>query len=139
MMGEPLERIGPRGLVWRWLAWVLCVAVWTAALLTTYPAKIKQAVLPEPLGMPAAKTLHVAAYAFLTATAAFLHVRGGRRWLLIAFLSLHGCATEYLQNYVPGRDGSLRDVALDHAGIALGLLLSWHWWRPLSDSERVVS
>jgi VanZ family protein len=135
MMGKPLEQAGPRGLVWRWLAWGVCVAVWTAALLTTYPAKIKEAVLPPEAGFPAAKTLHVCAYAFLTATAALLHVRGPRRWLLIAFLSLHGCATEYLQNFVPGRDGNLRDVALDHAGIVLGLLIGWRWWRPRGGGE----
>jgi VanZ family protein len=128
MMGNPTDQAGPRGLGWRWLAWWVCVAVWTAALLTTYPVKIKEAVLPDVAAFPVAKTLHVCAYAFLTATAAFLHVRGGWRWLLIAFLSFHGCATEYLQNFV-GRDGNLRDVTFDHAGILLGLFVSWRWWR----------
>ena len=54
---------------------------------------------------------------------------GHRRWLLVAFLSLHGMATEYVQTFVPDRYGSWTDVGIDHIGIALGLALSRKWWR----------
>ena len=46
------------------------------------------------------------------------------RWLQLALLSGHGMATEFLQTFVPGRSGSLTDVAIDHLGIALGLALA---------------
>jgi VanZ family protein len=103
----------------RWTLWMLCVAVWTLMLVTPQPAKIMQDVLPA----------HVLSYAFLTVLAAWLRVRGDRRWLLLVFLSLHGMATEYVQTHVPGRSGSWRDVGIDHIGILLGLALSWRWWR----------
>lgn len=112
----------------RWVFWLACVAVWTAALLTTFPVEVSRQVLPSGMQFPTAKVLHVSAYAFLTAFVARLPVRGRVRWLFVAFLSLHGFATEYLQTFVPERGGSLRDVGLDHLGILLGLVLGWPWW-----------
>jgi VanZ family protein len=113
----------------RWVIWGICVAVWTLALVTPQPAEIAQDVLPQQAHFPISKTLHVSAYAFLTALAAWLRVRGPKRWLLVAFLSLHGFLTEYIQNFVPLRTGTWRDVGLDHLGILLGLAVSWKWWR----------
>ena len=77
--------------------------------------------------------MHVSAYAFLSATAAFLHRRGRWRWLLPAGLVLHGGATEllqYLETFGPGRTGCWQDVALDSVGIAIGLALTWRRWLP---------
>jgi len=108
------------------------VAVWTTALLTTFPVEMSHRVLPEGYRFSAAKTLHVSAYAFLTLLAAWLPVRVRWRWLCVAFLSLHGFATEYLQTFV-GRGGALTDVGLDHIGILLGLLIGWRWWRERGD------
>jgi VanZ family protein len=113
----------------RWAVWALCVAAWTLVLLTTKPVHVMHEVLPERASFPVAKTGHVLAYAFLTALSGWLGVRGGRRWLLLVFLSLHGMATEYLQTFVPERTGSWTDVGIDHIGIVLGLALSWKWWR----------
>jgi VanZ family protein len=113
---------------WRFLAWLLCLAVWTTALLTTLPAKVSQEVLPHGLQFPTAKCLHFCAYAFLTACIPCLPLRTGRRWALAAFLSLHAFTTEFLQQFVALRHGSLRDVGIDHLGIALGLALTWKWW-----------
>lgn len=112
----------------RWTFWVGCVTAWTVALLTTFPVEVSRRVLPSDIQFPTAKVLHVSAYAFLTALAAWLPARGRAFWLLVAFLSLHGFATEYLQTFVPSRGGSLRDVALDHLGILLGLAIGWRWW-----------
>ena len=116
-----------RRLLYLWPLWGVCLAVWTAALLTTYPVQVSKEVLPPQWGFPAAKTLHVSAYAFLTALAAWLPAR--RCWPLLVLLSLHGCATEFFQQWVPGRHGSFMDVGWDHLGIALGLALTWKWWR----------
>jgi VanZ family protein len=112
-----------------WSFWCVCVAVWTTALLTMFPVEIGRQVLPEKLQFPTGKLLHISAYAFLTMLSVYLPVRGWVRWLLIAFLSLHGFLTEYLQTFVEGRTGALSDVGLDHLGILLGLAIGWRWWR----------
>jgi hypothetical protein len=93
-----------------------------------YPVELSQQILPQGLRFPTAKVLHVSAYAFLTLLSVLLPVRGRVHWLLIAFLSLHGFTTEYLQPFV-GRGGAWADVGLDHLGILLGLLIGWRWWR----------
>ena len=50
---------------------------------------------------------------------------------LLFFLMAHAVGTEYVQLRWSGRDGCLRDVLIDHAGILLGLILSWkRWTRP---------
>jgi VanZ family protein len=111
----------------RGLGWCACVMLWTAALLTTTPVRVGEAVTPAVLHFSAAKGLHISVYAFLTMYAAWLSV-GRWRWLLLAFLSLHAAATEYLQQYVPGRHGMLSDVLIDHFGLALGVALTWKRW-----------
>lgn len=112
---------------WRWLLWSLFVAAWTYALLTPIP--------PLPPGTLVAehhfligKSVHVAVYAFWTVLSAWLRAPARWRWLLLAFISFHGMATEYLQQFVE-RGSSLQDVGLDHVGLLLGAALSWKWWR----------
>jgi VanZ family protein len=112
---------------WRGSLWGLCLAAWTAALLTTAPAHVSHHVLAPSLGFPISKALHIGAYAFLTMLLGSLPIRGWR-WFLLACLSLHACATEYLQQFVPLRTGCVQDVLIDHLGIALGLALSWNRW-----------
>ncbi len=109
--------------------WWLCVAVWTVALLTPQPARVSREVLSAKAGYPASKTLHVAAYALLTGALPWLGLRGGRRWWLVGFLSLHAAGTELIQCWVPDRTGSLTDVGIDHLGILLGLACTWTAWR----------
>jgi VanZ family protein len=113
----------------RQTSWWLVVAVWTLSLLTPYPVRAGQATLTPEAGFSLSKTLHVLAYAGLTAALPWFGPRGGRRWWLVAFLALHAGATEFFQQWVPERTGSLRDVALDHLGIALGLACTWRVWR----------
>jgi VanZ family protein len=115
-----------------WFVWLLCVVLWTVALLTTYPVLVQEAVLPPQAGYHAAKLLHVSAYAFLAAFSAWLLPANRLRFLPILFLSLHGFGTEFLQTFTESRHGSLTDVGLDHLGIALGFLLTlgkWRWGR----------
>ncbi|HEY7310416.1 MAG TPA: VanZ family protein [Gemmataceae bacterium] len=120
-----------RKLLVRGLGWGLCVGVWTTALLTTYPVQIGKHVTPAGMYFSASKLLHVGAYGFLTVFITWLPLRRWR-WLLLAFLSLHAAGTEFGQTFVPGRVGRPEDVAIDHLGLLLGLLLTWKRWLPHS-------
>ncbi len=132
---------------WRWLIWLTYVVIWTWALLLPEPGEWARALLlgsgTETAG-PAlemrqhllefvqsflfSKGLHVTAYAGLAVLSAWLKVPGRARWLLVAFMSLHGMGTEFLQNFEPSRHPSWRDVGLDHLGILLGMGLTWKSW-----------
>ena len=115
---------------WLWVGWWVAVAVWTVALTTTFPVHVKEALLPhDPGGVPVSKVLHVVAYAFLAGSVACLRPPGVWRWLLLILLLEHGVVTEYVQLFVPDRTGAVPDILIDHGGIALGLLLTWPWWR----------
>jgi hypothetical protein len=114
---------------WRWAAWWLLVGLWALALLTPQPVEAGRKVLPEGLLFSAAKGLHVAAYAFLTGAAAWLPPWHGRRWLPVAVMALHGCGTEFFQQFVPSRHGCLEDVGIDLAGVSVGILLTLPRWR----------
>jgi VanZ family protein len=123
---------------WRlvpWLVWGVGLAAWTVALLVPDPARLSEGLIPPEATFPVAKTTHVLAYAALAALLAWLPVRPRSRWWLLAGLALHGCATEALQPYV-GRGGSFTDVLLDHAGLGLGLAVSWAWWRRYPPERR---
>jgi VanZ family protein len=114
---------------WRWAIWWAAVALWALALLTPQPAEVEQRILPDQAQFSASKGLHVCAYAFLTLAASWLPTWRGQRWIPLAVLSLHGCGTEFFQQFVPARHGCLEDVGIDHVGIALGLLLTLVRWR----------
>jgi VanZ family protein len=125
--GMTLEnRTATMGL-WRWVLWLFCLAIWTVALLRPEPARVNRAIVEHYTDLPVSKFVHVGVYAGLTALASILPM-ARRRWLLLVFLSFHAMITEYLQNYVPEREGSWRDVGLNHLGIAVGLAISWYWW-----------
>lgn len=100
------------------------------ALLSTIPG------LPEPgdsalvwaaASVPSLlqKSLHLVAYAALAISAAWLF--NGLKWRsphLLAFLysAAFGAILEWAQLYVPGRFGSVFDIALNAIGAAAGLL-----------------
>jgi VanZ family protein len=114
----------------RRVIWLVYLLLWTAALLTPQPVQASDATLPQEARFPAAKALHVVAYALLcvlTGWQRFLTPR--RRPLLLLALSAHACLTEVIQLYVPRRTGRWEDVALDHVGLYLGLVVAWRWWR----------
>jgi VanZ family protein len=113
-----------------WLVWLLSICIWTTALLTTYPVRVKEAVFTPQAGYPASKLLHVGAYAALAAAAAWLLPGSKFRLLPVLFLSLHAFGTEYLQTFTESRTGSLTDVGINHIGIALGLILTFWKWLP---------
>jgi VanZ family protein len=119
----------------RWLLWAVYAALWTTALLTTFPLAVRDRIVPAQYGFPVSKTLHVAAYGLFTVLTGWLPLSRPWRWAMLGLVSLHAWGTEYVQQFV-GRTGSLRDVGLDHIGIALGLLLSWKLWRPAAGPRR---
>jgi VanZ family protein len=119
-----------------WFIWLLCLCLWTLALLTSLPVQVKDAVLPPQAGYHASKLLHVGAYAFLAGLAAWLLPAQPMRFLPILFLSLHAFGTEYLQQFVELRTGSLIDVGFNHVGLVVGLMLTWwKWWQIRSEPE----
>jgi VanZ family protein len=127
-MTTVLERVPLRQMIWRWLGWSLFLIVWTLALLTPQPVQVADAVLPDDAVFPTSKLLHVTAYALLAILTAALRLRGRTRWWFLALLAIHAAGTEFLQQFVPPRTGSLRDVGLDHVGIVLGVVCTWKCW-----------
>ncbi len=105
------------------------LVLWTIALLMPIPKESSQ-VLDDWQKLIFAKSLHASAYAFLTILAGLMNVSRRQRWGLLALLSFHGFATEFLQQFVE-RGASWMDVGIDHIGISVGLLISWRCWRVL--------
>ena len=106
----------------------LLLPVWTWALVTPNPVPpAVEGLLGfwEHAKFAAAKSLHAGVYAAL----AGLGVYGlGPRWkFAVVGLMLHGVATEIIQTAVPGRSGSVRDVLIDWAGIAVATLVVRRW------------
>jgi VanZ family protein len=112
-----------------WGSWLLILAAWTALLLSPRAPGVVASIIPEALRFWVAKGAHVSAYALLSVLTGCLPVRWGVRLCCWLVLVGHGALTEYLQLYVPGRTGSLRDVGLDVGGIVLGLLVLMAWRR----------
>ncbi|HEX3315747.1 MAG TPA: VanZ family protein [Gemmataceae bacterium] len=115
----------------RRIAWIAFTVLWTVAL-TAPIGKIEafrsNSLLEGEVRIVVAKILHALAYASWTIlTASLLPSFGGRIGLLFCLMT-HAVCTEYVQLRWSGRDGCLRDVLIDHAGILVGLVLSWKWW-----------
>lgn len=115
----------------RWLIWLVYLVVWTAVLVFPVPEQLNSAAEEILHGRKYyfAKGLHIGAYAVLTILSGWLRAPAGYRVLLIAFIMVHGLATELIQLRVSSRSGTLDDVGFDHLGVFLGLALSWKWWR----------
>ena len=112
----------------RWVIWSLSLLVWTGMLCV--PGSEIQRVTSDwewTRRVIVAKTLHVAAYAYLAVLTGWLFVPLRYRWLMVFVLMAHATATETVQPFL-GRTGMLTDVGLDQIGILLGLLISWKWW-----------
>src|SRR5579885_3290210 len=128
---EKRQKLAIRG-----LGWCLCVILWTVGLLTIFAVQVGQAIVPAGFHFSAAKFLHISSYAFLTVYLKWLPLRR-ERWWLLAFLSLHAIATEYFQQFIPGRTSTFTDVFIDHVGIALGMALTWKRWLPRRSNDSV--
>lgn len=111
-----------------WLLWAASLALLTYALLSPKVPKAGEPLIPSPLRFWVSKATHVGAYAYLSALVAFLPVAGWAPARLRLVLVAHGAATEWLQTFT-GRHGSVTDVLIDSAGIALGWALTSLWRR----------
>jgi VanZ family protein len=110
-----------------WLLWGAALAAWTYGLLSPSPPLVGAALLTPDASFYASKSLHVLAYAALALAACWLPARAGARALAWLGLLGHAALTEFLQQYVEGRSGSVRDVGLDSLGILLGAALGLAW------------
>lgn len=131
----PTRRTSPPAWV-RWLAWGLYVPAWTVALLVRNPLKN----VPDPqlaYGVFLfSKAVHVSAYAVWASLTGWLRARPVARVVLLLVMLVHAVVTEILQHLLPtGRTGSPGDVALDYAGIVIGIGLTWRWWRQPAGRE----
>lgn len=108
---------------------LLFLVLWTWKLLDPHPVpEDVNKEIPTDLKFYLAKMLHASAYAFLTILASLLPIRRLYFWLVVASLAIHGVVTEILQAFVVvNRNGSVRDVLIDWAGITVGLLII-RWW-----------
>lgn len=120
----------------RWAALALFAAVWSAALVVPDTDSWARWLLLPPSATPlqagrfelalraASKVTHVLAYAVF----AFLVLRLPAGWrlrlALLAVVSAHAIGGEWLQQLLPQRHPSWRDVCLDHLGLACGLVFT---------------
>lgn len=100
--------------------------------------------------LPWLKIGHIVGYALLGVSAwrGFYLSKHDTIWLPVLICFLYACSDEYHQNFVPGRSGSLNDVALDTlaalAAIELALLFrvwtkKWDLWGRLQADDEDVS
>jgi VanZ family protein len=115
-----LKRVNVQA-VWRWSA----VILWMGAIFVL-SATPSIATPLEPLyDFTFKKLAHVTVYAILTVLlfrALRLHITHRGQALVIAMLVaiLYACSDEWHQTFVPGREGTLRDVGFDAIG-AIGM------------------
>ena len=103
---------------------------WTTALLAPDPTKTPslEYEIHVSLKFFVGKSLHLAAYAGMTILGGWILLPFRFRLWLLFFLMAHAGITEHLQDLGGHRSGLLMDVLIDFGGVAVGLLLSWHWW-----------
>ncbi|MFL5338851.1 MAG: VanZ family protein [Gemmataceae bacterium] len=118
------------------VVWAALFIAWTVALLRPIPQQVVHAVGGAQPSFWIAKTLHVSVYAGLSVLIAWLPFPRRWRLVLLAVLYLHGGATEFFQQWVPGRTASWWDVARDSLGTTIGVLLCCRRWRVGDDLRR---
>lgn len=80
--------------------------------------------------LPLRKAGHMAAYGALWL--ALLPAVGERRpWLATALALAYAVSDEWHQSFVPGRNGTVTDVAIDALGMGLAAA-GWLYWRRLA-------
>ena len=108
------------------VTFLLFLALWTWKLLEPQPVpEVIRGGLGVDWAFFLAKTLHCGAYAFLAVLGTLAFPRW--MWWVVGFLALHGVGTEIGQTYIPNRHGCVRDVLIDWAGIAAGILALRLW------------
>jgi VanZ family protein len=122
----PIHKRGTVQAVLRWLA----VILWMGAIFAV--SDISSIATPfEPVyDFTFKKLAHVAVYGILTAllfSAMRMHIRhrGYALFTAVLIAILYAFSDEWHQTFVPGREGTLRDVAVD----ALGAVGAFIWLR----------
>ncbi len=126
---------------WRWIVWFAYTPAWTIALLVPRPIEVRpdQVLLWWSLFL-FSKAVHVSAYALWSLMTCWLRTTLPIRLVLVLVMVLHAGASEYLQVLMNiGRHGSLRDVALDLVGIALGIFVGWRLFLRNLTTKKPVS
>jgi VanZ family protein len=116
-----------------WSAWSLVTVGWTAALILPIngPEFGDTEEMRTLTRLILTKSAHVSVYMVWTIFTGWLRPPLKLRFFLLMFLMAHAVGTEWCQLYFEdlfGRKGLLRDAALDHLGIFLGVVLSLRWW-----------
>jgi len=92
-----------------------------------WPGK-RQAAFAAKIDYPVRKAAHASEYAILgiLLTGAILDIRKPWKRQLPAFLigAVYAASDEFHQLFVPGRSGQIRDVMIDSAGVAAGIILA---------------
>ncbi len=122
-----------------WACWWLILILWTIGLLRPEPIHLQHQLIPSPLGWIIAKGLHLGVYAVLAFFASLLPGSSSFKLICFIILMVHAFATEFLQQWVKERTGSLSDVAIDLLGVALGLALRilYCWFTPALQSNGI--
>ena len=102
---------------WRWALWLVCLGIWTAALLRPEPAVFNREVIAPHFDFPLSKILHMGAYAFLTVFAGTLPMTR-RHWLLLV-------AATYLRATAGWRGRRAAVMALVVLGCSI---ITWRAW-----------
>lgn len=107
-------------LIWNTCWWLLLV-LWTIGLLRPEPIQMQHELISPALGWVTAKGLHLGVYALLAFFASNLPGTYSNKLICCNILVAHAFATEFFQQWVKERTGSITDVGINLTGIGLGL------------------
>jgi VanZ family protein len=107
-------------LIWNTCWWLLLV-LWTIGLLRPEPIQMQHELISPALGWVTAKGLHLGVYALLAFFASNLPGTYSNKLICYVILVAHAFATEFFQQWVKERTGSITDVGINLTGIVLGL------------------
>lgn len=112
-----------------WASWWLLLILWTIGLLRPEPIQMQHQLISPSLGWITAKGLHLGVYALLALSASILPGSSSFKLACFIILMVHAFATEFLQQWVKERTGSLSDVAIDLLGVVLGFgMWKLYYW-----------
>lgn len=100
--------------------WWLALIGWTIGLLRPEPIRLGNQWIPPFYGWFLAKGTHFGMYALLAFGAMILTTGNHKKGFFLLILAGHAMLTEYFQQFVALRHGSIQDVLVDWAGIFSG-------------------
>jgi hypothetical protein len=107
-----------------WTRSWLRAGFWTALAIATYFAFAPYEAQPDlPVGSIAT---HGFAFIFLTVALRTAYFPVGHFWTVVALMAGYGLFIEVVQSFLAYRSSELKDLLIDGAGIAIGMLL-YRW------------